>query len=297
MNSLNCMGLKFIRVKVGLLLILVSLIVLDVSGQGKNPYKGTFVISGTGSFDDSLSLKAFVNLLKEGSNSKIIFIPTASSGIKLPNGYIFIPPKGDTTLEYVRVFEKELESLFRVRKVTVLHTRDKKIASSKAFSDPIKSADGVWIGSGNAGRLADAYLGTETQTELEQLLTRGGVIGGNSAGAIILGSYVVRGWTEKPMLMAKGHDKGFGFLKAIAVNPHLITAKREYELISVLHQFPKLLGIGIDDYTTLIVKDNVFEVIGKSKVAIYDNKKYGDKWYYWLEPGNRFDLIKRQKIE
>jgi cyanophycinase len=122
------------------------------------------------------------------------------------------------------------------------------------------------------------------------------VMGGNSAGAIIMGAYVVRGWTEKPMLMAKGHDHGFNFIEGVAINPHLITAKREYELISVVHQYPNLLGIGIDDYTSLVVRDNVFEVLGRSKVAIYDNKKHGDKWYYWLDPGTRFDLKTRMQI-
>jgi cyanophycinase len=277
--------------------LLIFLCVLNiVSFAQKNEFKGTFVLSGTGSYDDSLSLKAFVNLLPNGDNSKIIFIPTASSGIKLPNGYIFIPPKGDTTKIYLESFEKELTKLFGV-KVSLLHTTNRDVANSDSFINPIRNADGIWIGSGNAGRLADAYLGTKTQKEIKRLIEKGGVVGGNSAGAIIVGSYIVRGWTDKPMLMAKGHDKGFSFIDKIAINPHVITAKREYELISVIHQYPKLLGIGIDDYAALIVKDNVFTVIGKGKVAIYDNKKYGDKWYYWLNAGDRFDLISRRKIE
>jgi cyanophycinase len=283
--------------KLKLLSVLLSLLSALSLAQKKDLYKGTFILNGTGTLDDTLAINTFVRLLKDGKNSEIIFIPTASSGIKLPNGYIFIPPKGDTTEKYVKAFEKELTLLFGVKKVSILHTRDKKVANSDIFVKPISEVSGVWINSGNAGRLADAFLGTKTQKEIEKLISRGGVVGGNSAGAIIMGSYVVRGWTEKPMLMAKGHDKGFNWIKGVAINPHLFTAKREYELISVIHHFPKLLGIGIDDYTTLLVKDNIFEVIGKSKVAIYDNIKHGDKWYYWLDPGSRFDLITRKKIQ
>jgi len=51
----------------------------------------------------------------------------------------------------------------------------------------------VWLSGGNAGRLAQAYLDTLTQRELIGVLQRGGVIGGNSAGAIIQGSYTIRG--------------------------------------------------------------------------------------------------------
>jgi cyanophycinase len=275
----------------GVILVFLSF----VSPAQKNSYCGIFLLSG-GSFEDTLATKTFVDLLSKKSGSTIAFIPTGSSGIKLPNGYIYIPPQGDTTKSVTEAFEKELAGLIGVQKVIVLHTRDKKTANSETFVSPIRQVDGAWLGPGNAGRLADAYLGTNTQKELKALSARGGVIAGTSAGAIILGSYVVRGWTEKPMLMAKGHDKGFGFIEGIAVNPHVISQKREYELISVVHEYPNLLGIAIDDFTSIVVKDGEFTVIGKSKVAIYDNKKYGDKWYYWLSPGDRFDLVNRRKM-
>jgi cyanophycinase len=258
--------------------------------------EGTFVISGTGSYDDSLALATFVNLLPERSNSTVLFIPTASSGIKLPNDYIYTPPKGDTTESYTRDFEMQLGKLFKVQRVKILHTRNRTIANSDAFVRDIKGSNAVWISGGNAGRLADAYLNTKTQYELAKLVERGGVIGGNSAGAIILGSYTIRGWTEKPILMAKGHDKGFGFIKGVAFNPHLLTAKREYELMNVVHAYPELLGIGIDDYGLLIVKNNIVENIGKGRVAIYDNKKHGDRWYYWLELGKKIDLKTRTVV-
>src|SRR5689334_12133333 len=74
---------------------------------------GTFVISGTGSYDDSLALATFVSLLPDRSKSTVLFIPTASSGIKLPNNYIYIPPKADTTDAYTRDFERQLEKIFK----------------------------------------------------------------------------------------------------------------------------------------------------------------------------------------
>jgi hypothetical protein len=57
-----------------------------------------------------------------------------------------------------------------------------------------------------------------------------------SAGSISLGSLIVRGWTEKPLLLATGHDKGFAFLKNVAIDPHLTEAKRDRELINVVNQ-------------------------------------------------------------
>ena len=44
------------------------------------------------------------------------------------------------------------------RHVTMLHTRDRKVADSDAFVAPLKQASGVFIGGGRHWRLADAYL-------------------------------------------------------------------------------------------------------------------------------------------
>jgi cyanophycinase len=159
--------------------------------------------------------------------------------------------------------------------------------------EPLRRAYGVWLGPGNAGRLAAAYLDTLTLRELWAVLDRGGVIGGESAGATIQGSFIVRGRPDKPLLMAKGHERGFGFLKDVVIDPHLIAARREDELVNVLDAHPELLGIGIDANTGLIVRGDQFEVIGESKAAIYDDKKHGSDWYYWLAPGDRFDLRTR----
>jgi cyanophycinase len=85
-------------------------------------------------------------------------------------------------------------------------------------------------------------------------LNRGVVIFGSSAGSISLGSLIVRGWTEKPVLLAAGHDKGFAFLKNVAIDPHPTEAKRDRELITVVDAHPDDLGIGIDEPTALVVQ-------------------------------------------
>jgi cyanophycinase len=68
-------------------------------------------------------------------------------------------------------------------------------------------------------------LQTRTQSELQAVLARGGVIFGSSAGAITLGSFLVRGNPDKPLLMATGRTTGFGFLTNVAINPHVASAQ------------------------------------------------------------------------
>jgi cyanophycinase len=252
---------------------------------------GTLVLTG-GDLGKGV-IERFVELAG-GPDAKFVYIPTAASSLRLPSGFIYDPPDSNVPANNTQAFEEELAKLFGVKNVTVLHTRNRKTANSETFVAPLKRANGVWLSSGNAGRLADAYLDTLTQKEIGAVLGRGGVVGGNSAGAIIQGSYTVRGRPDKPLLMAKGHESGFGFLKDVAINPHLTEAKRDTELVNVIDTYPNLLGIGLDEKAALVVQGDVFEVIGEGRVAIYDNKKHGGNWYYWLKPGDRFNLLTRR---
>ncbi len=66
----------------------------------------------------------------------------------------------------------------------------------------------------------------------------------------------------------------------------------------MIDRHPELLGIGIDEGTAIVVQGDAAEVIGVSKVAIYDSGyKPGEDGarYYWLGRGDRFDLKKRVK--
>jgi cyanophycinase len=285
--------------------VLLSLAVVCLSAIARpqsagKTLKGALIVSGAAglsreSFGTGV-LERFVSLAG-GPNSNFVYIPTASSGIKLDNGFIYTPPDDDTPAENTKAFETELAKMFGVAHITVLHTRNRQTANNETFLAVLRKANGVWISGGNSGRLVDAYLGTRAEKELKAVFERGGVVGGNSAGAIIQGSFIVRGRPDKPVLMASGHTRGFGWLKNIAINPHLITAQRETELINVVDAHPELLGVGIDEKTAMVVQGNQFEVLGDSKIAIYDNQKHDNHWYYWITPGTVFDLNTRAVVK
>ena len=193
-----------------------------------------------------------------GPDSHLVFIPTAASSLRSDSGVIWDPDK----LEHRAEFEQELLKRFGLKGLTILHTRDRQTADSEAFVSPLRAANAVWISGGNAGRLADAYVGTRVVAELKAVIGRGGIVAGESAGAIIQGSYIVRGNPSKPVLMVDGHSTRFALLENVAVNPHRSSAKRENELVSVIDRYPQLLGIGIDDDTGLVVSGEIADVFG-----------------------------------
>ena len=168
---------------------------------------------------------------------------------------------------------------------------------AKEFAAPLRKATGVWFGGGRQWRLVDSYWDTITLKEIWNLLNRGGVIGGTSAGASIQASYLVRGAREgNTVMMAPGYEAGFGFLKNVAVDQHINTRKREADLKEVITAHPDLLGIGLYESTAIVVQGDKFEVIGEGQVAITDGKDYAGKSYYFLSVGERFDLRKRVKL-
>ena len=121
------------------------------------------------------------------------------------------------------------------------------------------------------------------------------MIGGSSAGATIQGSYLVRGDSKTNVIMMGDHEQGFGYLKNTAIDQHVLTRNRQFDMIEVIRAKPELLGIGLDDDTAIVVQGDEFEVIGRSYVAIYDHETMGAEGrFYFLAPGQRFDLATRK---
>jgi cyanophycinase len=245
--------------------------------QQVGPARGSLVIVG-GAMQDEGIMRRFIELAG-GPGAKIVVIPTAGAEEDYDDSF-----PGARRWRYLGAH------------VTVLHTRDRKVANSEAFVEPIREASGVWFPGGRPQRLSEAYLGTCTEHELRALLDRGGVIGGSSAGASIQGSYLVRGDSRTNRKVMGDHVKGFGLLKNVAIDQHLIARNRHFDLIPVIEQHPELLGIGIDEDTAIVVQRDKFQVIGQSVVAIYDiTRTLADEGrFYFLRPGDTFDLAKRE---
>lgn len=246
------------------------------------PANGSLVIVGGGGIPQVIVDRFFE--AAGGRDAKLVVVPTAGTGTEY-----------DESTSSVKMFKRA-----GATNVHLLHTRDPKEADSEEFVAVLSDAKAVWFAGGRQWRLADSYLGTRTEAAFHDVLKRGGVIGGSSAGATIQGSYLVRGAPEgNHIMMAPGHEQGFGFIRNAAIDQHLIARKRENDLLPVVHKHPHLLGIGIDESTALFVRGNTAEVIGKSKVLFYDialEESIGEKFYITLDPGDRYDLKSRREL-
>jgi cyanophycinase len=255
----------------------VLLLTLSIEAADVGPEKGSLLIVG-GNMQDPAIVKRFIDLAG-GPAAPIVIVPTAGDAEEYDQYYSGLKQwreNGATNL-------------------TVVHTRDRKVADTEAFVKPFRVARGVFFIGGRQWRLADAYLNTLTQKELQGVLNRGGVIGGSSAGATILGSFMVRGDTKGNETMIGDHTIGFGFMKNTAIDQHVLRRNRQFDMLEVIDKHPELLGIGLDEDTAIVVEGDRFDVIGRSYAIVYSIKPVAGASgrFYFLAPGDRFDLKAR----
>lgn len=187
--------------------------------------------------------------------------------------------------------------------VTVLHTTDPNVANTEEFYTPIQTAAGIWFGGGRQWRTIDAYKNTKTEDEFHNLLSRGGVIMGSSAGASVQGSFLARGAEASniPIIAPElNHRVGFGFLKNSAIDQHADARDRWKEMYEIIELEPAILGFSIAETTAMVVQGNCFEVIGVGSVAVHDSTRikdcidFNDICYELLSAGDFFDLENRE---
>ncbi len=243
------------------------------------PANGALVIAG-GALQGTEITGRFVELAG-GPRAPIVVIPTALGADRYPQS-----------------LGKQIFADTNASNVTVIHTADRAEADSDAFVAPIRAARGVWFSGGRQWRLVDAYHDTQVVEALWELLERGGVIGGSSAGATIQGAYLARGDSQTNTIIMGDHEEGFAFLRGTAIDQHLIKRNRHFDMIEIIEAHPELLGLGIDEDTAIVVEGDRFEVIGSGYVGIYDHQRMIDGEsggrFYFMAPGDRFDLVNRQ---
>jgi len=229
--------------------------------------------------------------LAGGADAKIVCVPTA-----LPHG---------RRSGWCRRFFRQAGVPKSNR--TVLHTRNPEKADRASFARPLRTADAVWFTGGRQWRLVEAYAGTRTLAAFHDVLERGGVVGGTSAGASIQGSFLIRGDPKSKTIVVGKYTEGFGFLPGAAIDQHLRARNRENDLVGVIKERPDLLGLGIDEGTAAVVQGDTLRVVGDGLVAVYDAKRIhrtrpqrrartasSQKTpYFFLQPGDRLNLRTR----
>lgn len=206
----------------------------------RRSHEGSLVLAGGGALTDDI-LGRFLELA--GDQPRLVVIPTASNRE--------LDEQATVELWQSRGFQE----------VAVLHTRDREKANQEAFVAPLESATAVWFGGGSQQRISDAYIDTLVERRIYEVLERGGVVGGTSAGAAIQSRVMIAGGTKEPTL-----STGLDLLMGGIVDQHFLARDRIGRLLLAIEQNPDRIGFGIDESTALVVHQGKATVVGRSFV-------------------------------
>lgn len=176
-------------------------------------------------------------------------------------------------IDYQRIFQelgvKEIEHLSVVKREQSLSSEHLQL---------IHGAKGFFFTGGDQLRITSEIGGTSLAKKMFEIYHQGGLIAGTSAGASVMGeTMLVSGPAGTSRADQIELGAGLGFMRDIIVDQHFAERGRIGRLLAAVAQNPKLLGIGIDEDTAIIVeKEESFSVIGSGAVYVLDGHEITD---------------------
>lgn len=231
--------------------------------HAQNP-KGKLFIIGGGDRSDEL-MKQVLNTAELSKKDYIVVLPMSSE--EPDSSFIF--------------FKTQMVKL--TTNPIVMLNFNKETAQNKKLTDSVQNAKLIFISGGDQTRFMSVVNNTPIKTAIQKAYQNGSTISGTSAGAAVMSEKMITG-NQKLQKEYTGTfssirydnletSEGLGLLKTAVIDQHFLKRNRYNRLLSALIEFPALTGIGIDEATAIIVRNNQIEVAGESEVIVVKNPK------------------------
>jgi cyanophycinase len=265
-------------------------------GRAGATQKGTLVIIG--GHEDRSGEKTILRAVAErlGDDGKIVVCTVASS-------------------EPESLWEA-YESAFRglgVPHVFRLDVDSREDASTPRAMRILEGATGVFFTGGDQLKITSQIGDTPLYSRVREIFEGGGVIAGTSAGASAMSETMLVANDEEASYRIKSSllmAPGLALAQDMLIDQHFAERGRMARLIGAVSQNPRVLGVGIDENTAIIVeRQRGFRVLGAGAVYVVDGSttKYSNIGeedsdralssfgitVHMLSQGDRFDLSTR----
>jgi cyanophycinase len=168
----------------------------------------------------------------------------------------------------------------------------------KRFIAQLKDATGIFFSGGDQNRIMDVLADEELLRLIKEKYNSGTPFGGTSAGAAVISDPMMTGDADLKILDGSkvGVRKGLGLIPNVIFDQHFLVRQRHNRLFGLIMQNPKMLGIGIDENTAVMIEDNrKLRVVGKTHVMFVNAKnEHLPLLVYILSARGQFDLMKRK---
>lgn len=176
----------------------------------------------------------------------------------------------------------------------------------------LEGAAGVFFTGGDQLRISSQIGDTPVERRVREIHEAGGVIAGTSAGASVMSEVMmVAGASGESYRIGELHmAPGLGLLRDVIIDQHFAERGRFGRLLGAVAQNPRVLGVGIDEDTAIVVEGDVFKVVGCGAVYVVDGAglthsniaeaspskalSVYDVRMHVLSAGDRFDLERRR---
>lgn len=192
-----------------------------------------------------------------------------------------------------------------------LYLDEREDTLNPAHRELIGDAGGIFFTGGDQLRIVSQMGDTPLETLVRELYARGGVVAGTSAGASAQSeTMLVRGSGAESHRIGDLHmAPGLGLIPDVIIDQHFAERGRIGRLLGAVAHNPRLLGIGIDEDSAIVVEGTGFSVIGSGAVTVVDAEQVTHSNIAEAEPdrvlsmhhvilhalsaGDRFDLAAR----
>ena len=155
-----------------------------------------------------------------------------------------------------------------------LYLHDRAETHDKAKLALFDEAGGVFFSGGDQLRISSQIGDTPIEQKIRDVWARGGVLAGTSAGASVMSdTMLVRGASAESYRIGDLHmAPGLGMLRDAIIDQHFAERGRIGRLLGAIAHSPRILGIGIDEDTAIVVEGDDFHVVGSGAVYVVDGE-------------------------
>lgn len=146
-------------------------------------------------------------------------------------------------------------------------------ASKPELLDKIRDANIVYFPGGDQKRILEIVKDTPAENAIRDVLAKGGVVGGTSAGCEVLGDLSLTGKSRLDLAVvgSSGVEPGLSLVSGVLFDQHFLRRGRFLRLLSATLDAKKKIGVGVDESTAAVFPHGTrtLEVIGERQVTIF----------------------------
>ncbi|AWH86579.1 cyanophycinase [Flavobacterium album] len=191
--------------------------------------------------------------------------------------------------DYVQAFGR-----LGVTNTGVIDINEREEARDAGLLKRLKEADVVMVTGGDQMRLTSLLGGTPfLELLLEKYNTDSNFIyAGSSAGAAAASNNMVfQGTSEDALYKGKVRiTSGLALISDVIIDTHFVKRGRIGRLFQAVVANPRLLGIGLEENTALLISGNVMEAIGPGMTILVDGRGIADSNFNNIDDGEAISI-------